>query len=93
MRRAANGPDRDRRLTPIDRVLCNWIHRLPLAFATVVVSATRRSLKMQLIFGAVFVLIAVVIVPRLRVPNGVSGGALGFMSEQWLAEYRGSHSA
>lgn len=48
---------------------------------------------MQLIFGAVFVLIAVVIVPRLRVPGGVSGGALGFMSEQWLAEYRGSHSA
>lgn len=49
--------------------------------------------EMQLIFGAVFVLIAVVIVPRLRVPGGVSGGALGSMSEQWLAEYRGSHSA
>jgi hypothetical protein len=48
---------------------------------------------MLLILGVVIVSIAVVIVPRMRVPGDVNGSALGWMSEQWLAEQRASHSA
>lgn len=46
---------------------------------------------MLLIVVAVIVLIAVVIIPRMRVPGGVNASALGWMSERWLAEYRASH--
>jgi hypothetical protein len=44
-----------------------------------------------LIVGLVMVLI-VVIIPRMRVPGGVNSADLGWMSEQWLAEHRASHS-
>ena len=44
---------------------------------------------MLFIVGLVIVLIAVVIIPRTRVPGGVNSG---WMSEQWLAEHRVSHS-
>jgi hypothetical protein len=37
-------------------------------------------------------LIAVVIIPRMRVPGGVNSANLGRMSQQWLAEHRASHS-
>ena len=47
---------------------------------------------MLLILGAVIVSIAVTI-SSMRVPGGVNGGALGWMSEEWLAEQRASHSA
>jgi hypothetical protein len=47
---------------------------------------------MLFIVGLVMVLIAVVIIPRRRVPGGVNSGNLGWMSEQWLAEHRASHS-
>ena len=47
---------------------------------------------MLLIVGAVIVLIAVVIISRMRVPGGVNSAKLGWMSEQWLAEHRASHS-
>ena len=40
--------------------------------------------------GVVMVLIAVVIIPRMRVPGGVNSAGLGRMSEQWLAQHRGS---
>ena len=55
----------------------------------------RRRLEnhMLLIFGAVIVLIAVVIIPGIRVPGSVNGSTLGWMSEQWLAEHRAAHSA
>jgi hypothetical protein len=46
---------------------------------------------MLLIAGAVIVLIAVVIITRMRVPGGVNASTLGWMSEQWLAEHRASH--
>ena len=46
---------------------------------------------MLIIIGAVTVFIAVVIVPKLRVPGGVNASTLGWMSEQWLAEHRASH--
>ena len=48
---------------------------------------------MLLILGAVIASVAIVIIPRMRVPGGVNGSALGWMSEQWLAEHRVSHSA
>lgn len=48
---------------------------------------------MLLIVGAVILLIAVVIIPRMRVPDGVHGSTLGWMSERWLAEHRAAHSA
>jgi hypothetical protein len=47
---------------------------------------------MLFIIGAVAVLVAVVIIPGMRVPGGVKPSALGWMSEQWLAEHRASHS-
>jgi hypothetical protein len=47
---------------------------------------------MLFIVGVVIVLAAVAIIPRMRRPGGVSAGQLGWMSEQWLAEHRASHS-
>ena len=38
-------------------------------------------------------MLAVAAIPRMRVPGGVNAGHLGWMSEQWLAEHRASHSA
>jgi hypothetical protein len=47
---------------------------------------------MLFIVGVAIVLIAVGIIPRMRVPGGVNSANLGWMSEQWLAEHRASHS-
>jgi hypothetical protein len=47
---------------------------------------------MLLIVGLVVVSIAVVIIPKMRVPGGVRSANLGWMSEQWLAEHRRLHS-
>jgi hypothetical protein len=47
---------------------------------------------MLFIVGAVIVLVAVVIIPRMRVPGGVNAAHLGWMSEQWLGEHLASHS-
>jgi hypothetical protein len=46
---------------------------------------------MLLIVGAVIVLIAVVIISRMRVPGGVNASTRGGMSDRWLAEHRASH--
>jgi hypothetical protein len=48
---------------------------------------------MLLIFGALIVLIAAVIIPRMRLPGSGNGSALGWISEQGLAEHRAAHSA
>jgi len=48
---------------------------------------------MLFIIGAVMALMAVVMIPRMRVPGGVNARTLGWMSEQWLAEHRASSSA
>ena len=48
--------------------------------------------QMLFIVAVVITLIAVVIIPRRRVPSGVHAANLGWMSEQWLAEHRASHS-
>jgi hypothetical protein len=47
---------------------------------------------MLFIVGVGIVLIAVGIIARMWVPGGVSSANLGWMSEQWLAEQRASHS-
>ena len=47
---------------------------------------------MLFIVGIVIALIAVVVIPRLRVPVGVNSATLSWMSQQWLAEHRASHS-
>lgn len=46
---------------------------------------------MLFVLGAIIVLIALVLVPRIQVGNGASAHALGWMSDQWLNEYRASH--
>jgi hypothetical protein len=47
---------------------------------------------MLFIVCVVIGLIALVIIPRMRVPGGVNSANLGWMSEQWLTEHRASHS-
>ena len=47
---------------------------------------------MLFIVGVIIALVAVVILPRMRVPGGAKVADLGWMSEQWLAEHRASHS-
>jgi hypothetical protein len=46
---------------------------------------------MMFILGLVIASVAVVILPRLRVPGGANSAHLGWMSAQWLAEQRASH--
>lgn len=46
---------------------------------------------MLLIAAAVTVMVAVAIIARMR-QEGANASRLGCMSEQWLAEYRASHS-
>ena len=45
---------------------------------------------MLLIVGTLIVLIAVVIIRRIRAPSA-NARTLGWMSEQWLAEHRASN--
>ncbi len=48
---------------------------------------------MLFIAGLVIVLVLVVIIPRMRAPASVNAAPLGWMSDQWLAEHRASHSS
>jgi hypothetical protein len=41
--------------------------------------------------GAIVVLIALVLLSRLQVGHGTTAHSLGWMSDQWLNEYRASH--
>jgi hypothetical protein len=47
---------------------------------------------MLLLIGVLITLAALLLIARARVPGGVNAGHLGWMSQQWLAEYRASHS-
>jgi hypothetical protein len=47
---------------------------------------------MLFIVGIIIVLTTVVIIPRMQVPASVNSANLGWMSEQWLAQHRASHS-
>ena len=46
---------------------------------------------MLLIVIVLIALTAIVISSRIRVPGGVNPTQLGWMSQQWLADYRASH--
>jgi len=48
---------------------------------------------MLFIVGAVLVAVAIVNMPRMRLPGGRSRAHLGWMSEHWLAELHASHSS
>ena len=47
---------------------------------------------MLFIVGIVIASIGVVVIPRMRLPGRMNSTNLGWMSEQWLAEHRASHS-
>jgi hypothetical protein len=47
---------------------------------------------MLLSAGVVIAWIGVVIIARMRLPVGINSADLGWMSKQWLAEHRASHS-
>jgi hypothetical protein len=55
-------------------------------------SGASSEIHMLLIAGAFIVSISAVIIRSVRVPGGVNATSLGWMSEQWLAEHRASHS-
>jgi hypothetical protein len=46
----------------------------------------------MLFIGVVFVSIAVVVVALMRRRSRMNSADLGWMSQQWLAEHRASHS-
>jgi hypothetical protein len=46
---------------------------------------------MLLITVVLIALLAIVISSRVRLPGRVNAANLGWMSEQWLTEYRASH--
>jgi len=48
---------------------------------------------MLMLTGLVIVVVAAVVIPRLRVPGLANSAPLGWMSERWVAEHRISHSA
>jgi hypothetical protein len=47
---------------------------------------------MVFIVGGVIASAMVALIVRMRVPGGVNAAHLGWMSDQWLAEHRASHS-
>lgn len=47
---------------------------------------------MLLAIGVVIVLIVAAIIRSMRAPSRVNARKLGWMSEQWLAEHRATHS-
>jgi hypothetical protein len=46
---------------------------------------------MLVITGLVVLVIAIVIFAVRRMPGSIDPAQLGFVSQQWLAEYRASH--
>ena len=46
---------------------------------------------MLFVIGAIIVLIGLVVAPRIQVGHGTNAHTLGWMSQQWLNEYRASH--
>lgn len=46
---------------------------------------------MLFVAGALILLITSVLMQRIQVGNGADVHALGWMSQQWLDEYRASH--
>ena len=55
-------------------------------------AGANRENHLLLTFGTVLVLIAGVVIRKVRMRGSVNGSTLGWMSEQWLAEHRATHS-
>ena len=55
-------------------------------------AADCRDTHMVFIVGLGIVTIAVGFIHRMRLRGGAHSASLGWMSEQWLAEHRASHS-
>jgi hypothetical protein len=53
---------------------------------------TASARTMLFIVGVIIVLTTAVIIPKMRLPHGLNSANLGWMSQQWLAEHRASHS-
>ena len=84
-----------RRIAPtflVPDALCTSAQTVTVPPVRIVVRRESGEDHMLFIVGIVIALIAVVIIPRMRVPDGVNSANLGWMSEQWLAEHRASHS-
>ena len=94
-RQAPRHADTDRLDPPNGRMLAMCRSAQTLSWPRVRI-AIRRLIcgdhHMLFIVGLVMALIAAVIVTRMRVPGGVNSANRGWMSEQWLAEHRASHS-
>jgi hypothetical protein len=76
----------------VPEALCTSAQTVTVPPVRIVVRSESGEDHMLFIVGIVIALIAVVIIPRMRVPDGVNSANLGWMSEQWLAEHRASHS-
>lgn len=76
----------------VPEALCTSAQTVSVPPVRIVVRREGGEDHMLFIVGIVIALIAVVIIPRMRVPDGVNSANLGCMSEQWLAEHRASHS-
>ena len=79
-------------------MLCDGEQRSAAPFTTVGHDPRWSHIENQMLFliGAVVVLIAlmaVVIVPRMWVRRGATAGALGWMSQRWLADHRASNTS
>ncbi len=88
-------PSTSRRIAPtflVPDALCTSAQTVTVPPVRIVVRRESGEDHMLFIVGIVIALIAVVIIPRMRVPDGVNSANLGWMSEQWLAEHRASHS-
>jgi hypothetical protein len=88
-------PSTSRRIAPTFLVLdalCTSAQTVIVPPVRIVVRRECGEDHMLFIVGIVIALIAVVVIPRLRVPGGVNAATLGWMSQQWLAEHRASHS-
>ena len=94
--RAAHAAHLDDALLPMRRVrplLARQAHRRSARPWLGQLDALIARVVMLMLTGLVIVVVAAVVIPRLRVPGLVNSAPLGWMSERWVAEHRISHSA
>jgi hypothetical protein len=73
--------------------LCDREQRSAGLFATLGMArsgAIGDLIHMLFVVGAIIVLIALVVAPRMQVGHGTNADTLGWMSQRWLNEYRAS---
>ena len=75
--------------------LCTSAQTVACRSAKIVIRREKPSYRehhMLFIVGVVILLVTVMIIPRMRMPDGMNAANLGWMSERWLVEHRASHS-